>query len=370
MKFKKYSLLILIWFGFNLLSFGQININSKQGNPYWFRPNDVWNVLITSTVELNVKVQAYISKADGNQIYFSESQPFFLKVGANSHTSGTIQTATSQSFDQGLRNWLQINNSLPPGTYRLCYKIICANSDCDGNGSGLIGPDQSFCNTIKIQSPTPLLLNTPNNESRIKDQSPMLTWIPPSPVSSEVSYDLTLTPILDGQSKEEAIQINRPVIIKTGIKNVLLNYPSDLPDLEIGKKYAWQVNAVLFNEIISTSKVWEFEIIADSLKEEKIISQYIKVKTVKNEELIKVENFLKLDYLEENERRSFLKVEIYNEKNKKIVEYDLPVEFGENLLVLDLKNKGLKSGKDYLVKVSNRGKFSKSFKINFNFKYE
>lgn len=370
MKLIKCSLLMFMMIGFHLFSIGQISINLKQGNPYWFRPNDVWNVLVTSTLELNVKIQVYITKADGNQVYFSESQAVHLKVGANSYTSGTVQTSFSQTFDNALKNWLLIHNSLPPGSYKLCYKLICVNPDCDGNGSGTIGPDQIFCSNIKIQTPTPLLLNTPNNESQIKDQTPLLTWIPPSPVSSEVSYSLVLAPILEGQSREEAILINRPIIKKAGIKNVLLNYPQDLPDLEIGQKYAWQVNAELFGEIISTSKVWEFEIIADTLKEKPIISQYIKLKTITENELISVENCLKLDYIEEKERRSFLKVEVFNEKNKKIADYEVPVDFGENLLVIDLKNKGLKTGRDYLVRVSSKNNFSKSFKINFNFKYE
>ncbi len=351
LKSAFFSLFCFILFSFS--SVAQPSVTFKTNNPYRFRIEDAFKTSIFSSGSLSIKIQAEFSRQGLGTIIRAVSAPIELKSGVNSpdFSFGSLEEVTF--FNSDYQSWYLSNQSLPSGRYQVCLKLICLNPDCDGLGAGYIPSDNSFCQYIEIENPTPLLLNTPGNESVIDDPTPLLTWIPPSPVSQDVTYTLTLTEINKEQSREEAILRNRPLIEKSGLKSISLNYPADLPELEMEHKYAWKVDAVLSGQVIATSEVWEFELSPRKQEKKPETIYYIKVREESGKSAVKTVNFLRLDYKEEVNKNAALRIVVRNARGNRVAQFDPAIQFGENLLQIDLRGIGLKSGTEYLAEITS-----------------
>jgi hypothetical protein len=144
-----------------------------------------------------------------------------------------------------------------------------------------------------------------------------------------------------------------------------LPYPPELEDLEVGKQYAWQVEAILGETPVQTSEVWEFEIVEE--EQEVFQMPYVRLKLA-DDQLYKTLNEVKFIYHNYEDQQA-LYYELYTLSGIKL-NVPLPqleAVQGENPYVIDLRSLGLANGEAYTLKVkSKKGEiYSLNFKYHF-----
>src|SRR6185312_11982507 len=84
----------------------------------------------------------------------------------------------------------------------------------------------------------------PENESTIVVTNPVFIWLPPpNSGGTMITYAIRLVKVLSGQTPQEALFQNPPLLNLGGLTNTFLSYPVDAPPLENNGQYAWQVAA-------------------------------------------------------------------------------------------------------------------------------
>ncbi|MHB1279180.1 MAG: hypothetical protein ACYC1Q_12385 [Bacteroidia bacterium] len=347
--------------------FSQMNVMLKPANPYRFQTEDVWNINVISPITTDVIITARVAKQGIGDIFISTSNTVSIKVGANSLSKLLLSSARVEFQNSEIKSWVDAHLSLPPGHYTVCYVVRCAQADCGGAGS--IGPDNQYCSNFAIETPSPLLLSFPANESVIEDKTPLLVWIPPSPVSKEVTYELRLVKVQDEQGRQDAISRNIPIMERAGIEGTSLNFPVDIDPLVEGETYAWEVYANLFGERIARSEVWEFTIGKDTIKKKEDPFNYIKIRQVNPTSIIQVESTLRLDYHEQVSKTTELTIDVLTLDGKHKGSVTKKIVYGENLLDVSLSGMGLKPETEYLVQIKNASGEHFEIKIAYSFSY-
>lgn len=347
-------------------SAAQFNLIQKPVNPFRFGLNNLWDINIVSSTSVEIYLEARIVKNGIGPILTSTSSNIALGVGMNSLGSVNMNSKSLNYLNSDIRSWVETHQTLPPGRYSICYQIKCAMPNCGGTP---IGPDNQQCFEFVLENPSPLLLNFPQDESVINITRPLLTWIPPSPVSNEVTYTLRLVKQQEKQSSQDAIQRNIPVIERSGISGNTLSFPPDVEELEKGQTYAWEVHAVLLNEKIAQSQVWEFTIGKDTIIKKQEYNNYIKIREVNPSSAIVVENILRLDYRELVAKKGSLDIEILSLSGRLKGTISTDVLYGENLLNIPIGDLGLVPNTDYLVRIKNQTGDKFELRITYSFSY-
>lgn len=148
---------------------------------------------------------------------------------------------------------------IPLGAYTACYTLSRATAET-------VEPVITECVRINITPLSPPLLNLPADKAVVETSYPSFSWIPPSPLDMfiDLSYDLTVVELLEGQSPAEAITNNTPLYTRSYLKMPYDNYASSFAPLEKGKAYAWQVTARNGMNYAASTEVWTFNLPADS----------------------------------------------------------------------------------------------------------
>ena len=301
----------------------QINLEFTSVNEYAFNTKEALNLIVTNgtTKPFNVIFNGRIKDANGQTVVEFKSHEATLNLGATIFSPQNISFSETQYFNNDIAEIEASSGSYPSGNYSICVWATCTTPDCNGTGSDNVSHLEPRCIQIHIENPTPLLLATPENESEIESTRPLYTWIPPSPVagSANLNYTMILVELLDGQSKADALTQNRPLIELEGIGNPALMHPSDLPELETGKWYAWQVQAYVGKTPIAKSEQWKFKVKKKEKKETTILVYELK-QEMYNETYIVRTDSLKLKYLEQYNvgQNNHLKFTIIGENGLKI----------------------------------------------------
>jgi hypothetical protein len=256
-----FLLFILLHIGFLK---AQVQVELGPLNEYVFSTKEALNlVLVNNNAKaFPVYVQGKITDASGELVAEFKSAEVFLNIGANIITPMNTSMSDVNFHNSDIAEIEQRSGTYPSGNYQVCVWLTCVTDDCSGAGRNAVGMEQAKCMPVHIENPTPLILATPENDSEIEEKRPLFTWIPPSPVagSSGLNYTMVLVEMLEGQNKADALSQNRPLIEAEGVGNPALIFPSDLPELETGKTYAWQVQAFVGKTPIAKSEQWKFKI--------------------------------------------------------------------------------------------------------------
>lgn len=78
----------------------------------------------------------------------------------------------------------------------------------------------------------------------LSETRPTFRWRPVKNIPKDVTYTLTIVPLPENASPEEAIKKTNPVFTLSGIKETMLTYPKDAAQLDSGKFYVWGVDAM------------------------------------------------------------------------------------------------------------------------------
>jgi hypothetical protein len=335
----------------------QVQVEFGSLNEYIFSTKEALNlVLVNNNAKaFPVFIQGKITDAGGELVAEFKSAEVFLNVGANIITPMNTAMSDVNFHNSDIAEIEQRSGTYPSGNYQVCVWLTCVTDDCSGAGRNAVGMEQAKCMPVHIENPTPLILATPENDSEIEEKRPLFTWIPPSPVagSSGLNYTMVLVEMMEGQNKADALSQNRPLIEAEGVGNPSLIFPSDLPELEPGKTYAWQVQAFVGKTPIAKSEQWKFKVKKDSIDRKKISRDmsYIEIQGQSGAAVFYGVGILKLRHVVRLESGSIkLKVTDAAGKVVRLNQEIFTINPGDNRLDLDLEGSmNFKDGKTYIL---------------------
>lgn len=194
-----------------------------------------------------------------------------LRMGSNAIDRAAFSKAQFLFSDNYYGMTARQSGKFPEGEYEYCFEI-----DLDK----VQWPSTFFenCFLHQLQPLTPLLLINPVDGDESCNTRPDFTWQPPLPMPAEARSRLILTELRDKQDIAEAINFNIPLINQGNIQTNQLMYPSGLPELRQGKKYAWQVIVYSGKTILKRSEIWQYTVKCDEKKEEVSTDSYRELK--------------------------------------------------------------------------------------------
>jgi hypothetical protein len=349
----------------SLVSNAQINIQFNTINEYLFNTKQTLNfsAINPNPKSLEVYFVGKIKDSRNEMVVEFKTQSVILNSGVNMFNPMNLSINDINYFNYDILEIEEKSGTYPYGQYLICLYSICSTSDCSGLSSGAGSVETPICISVNIENPTPLILTHPENESEIEETRPLYTWIPPSPVasSSNLNYTMRLVELLDGQTKADALSMNRPLIEMSGIERPALMHPFDIPELEKGKWYAWQVTAYVGQTEIAKSEQWKFKI---KKEEEKIEKPTFVLLKKDNHVIYNVRKTLNFTYIE-NKVAGILNLEILDLESKSIYKNidTYKAERGENSYSIEIKDLNLHSNKVYTLVVKN--KYNETYVLKF-----
>ncbi|MBO6515025.1 MAG: hypothetical protein JJ975_00560 [Bacteroidia bacterium] len=242
----------------------QVVINPHPINGFQLASKDILNfdIILAGSHSVTVRYEAELSHESSGLVVQFQSRTHSIEPGVNSYNPTSFGISQSRYLNHNLSAIEKSTSFLPPGEYTYCIRLTCMDTEEACKRAFQIEQNYTACGQAHSETITPLLLNTPEDESVVEDLRPNFNWIPPMPFgnSSNLRYTFRLVNMLEGQTAEDAIRRNRAVYERTNLTTISQMFPGQLNDLRRGQRYAWQVSAYIGDVHIGTSDVWEFEI--------------------------------------------------------------------------------------------------------------
>lgn len=252
---------------------------------------------------------------------------------------------------QALRELFERYKKLPEGIYEYCISV---KPDYNPNEST---PGQSYDECVYHKSQDVFLINLidPENDAKIYEYNPMLSWTVNYPFAAELKYRIRVAEIKEGQNTTAAISRNNPVYDEKNLMQMSIIYPVYGKPLRKNQPYAWTVDAYYKGLLLGGAEPWKFTIIEDSLLVAVSTNQsYFDFTAQTGNTKVYGIDTLKLKY-KSYASTDTLKLELVTEDGKQVSfkTTAYPLIPGTNYIDLDFPGKAnLKHLKTYVMKVT------------------
>jgi hypothetical protein len=321
-------------------------------------PDNIFNYTVqytgTAPVEMLVKGVIHYRSSDLGLEYSFRTR---LQPGINSFNSDKL-SPQFQFSSSALKELFLIYKMLPFGTYQYCV-TVGANGGGDGgtNGAG-------DCLYRKSEDQFMISLVDPENDAKLYEYNPVLSWIATYSFSDALTYKLRVAEIKEGQTTASAIARNNPMYAEKGLTQNSMVYPIYAKPLTLNQPYAWTVDAYYKGILLGGAEPWKFTIVEDTtiVVIERDQPHYEFNKHY-GETTLHAIGELKLKYVSEANADSLF-MELFDAENVKVNVTLAPylTQYDDNLFALDLLDK-LKHRKKYSLVVRNIS--GKTFTIPF-----
>lgn len=212
-------------------------------------------------------ISVTVTEESSGELVLSAEYPSFTLPPGLSSLGALRAQAQLQYSTQPLGAYLQANAAFPPGDYLVCYQFAPYSKRTPG--------DNRQCFYNRVFPKTPLLTISPADS--ICQTRPAFAWRG-KVAGAAVQFKVVCVPVNKGQSTEEGLQQNLPVVdqtLRSGQQQ--LPFPATGGALKEGQRYAWQVQEVVGNRVVNLSEPQAF-VVACSEKKEPPKASYAEVK--------------------------------------------------------------------------------------------
>lgn len=304
-------------------------------------------------------------KYRNSPLRFSYSFNTSLHSGTNSFNKNTVGnpnwTFSSSAFKELFFNY----NKLPEGTYEYCVSLSIRSNNPENVTSNVI----DACSYYTVNDIFLINLLEPENNAKIYELYPMLSWVVNYPFASELTYRIRVAELQKGQNPQNAITRNNPVYQENNVLATGITYPVTAKPLQKFQPYVWTVDAYYKGILLGGAEVWKFTIIEDTLL--KVIPKnqpYIELNIENGGAAYYAVGNLKLKYTETEVLSDSLRITLTDDKGTpiKILDTSWGVNRGENHKIISFEdNNKVKHLKEYNLQVRT----SKGRPYTVRFKY-
>jgi hypothetical protein len=194
-----------------------------------------------------------VTDQGGRLLASGRSDPQPIPPGPPTVIADFIDVSGASQHDQSLEDQMRRTGRLPEGENTACVAVTDA-------GGFVLAED---CQTFTIVYPDPPSLIGPLDGEALVSATPTFQWTPLQvPPAFQLTYDVRVSEVLEGQTPLQALVANIPVF-ETTTFGTNFEYPIGAPPLESGKLYAWRVQALDQNGYAASandgrSDVWTF----------------------------------------------------------------------------------------------------------------
>lgn len=351
---------------FSLGAFGQksIIINMAAIDGIDITPDNILNFQVQSTFPTNNATIKGVLHFRGSNMSLSYTFNYTLRPGMNI-ISGDMIRPQWQFSSSALRELFMTYKKLPEGTYEYCVTI-----SPDAKVAGDNPTQNNFDECLYHRSDDVFLINLldPENNAKIHELNPMLSWTVNYPFASELTYRVRVAPIQQGQNPQNAITRNNPVYDENNLMQQSIVYPIYAKPLVVNQPYAWTVDAYFKGILLGGAEDWKFTIVEDSLLARLPVSRsYIDITLEKGNSLFYAEGKLKLKYVLQETRTDTLTLQVVgtDQKEIKLQGNKLAAAYGDNRYEVNLKDScRLRHMSSYklLISSKNGGNYTLPFK--------
>jgi len=275
---------------------------------------------------------------------------YTLQPGLNTIPAGMVHPRFTYSSNS-LKELFELYGKLPQGIYEYCVTVT---PDYQQAEMGHV----EFSECVYHKSEDIFLINLidPENDAKIYEYNPMLSWTVNYPFAAQLTYRLRVAEIKNGQNTVAAITRNNPVFDEKRVPQTSMMYPVYAKPLVKNQPYAWTVDAYYKDLLLGGAEPWKFTIIEDSLLVGIPVNQsYYEFAATNREGTLYAVDTMKLKY------RSFgntdtLMFELADEDGKKVKYKDGKYGLQPGLNYIDLPfetNSALKHLKKYTITITN-----------------
>lgn len=347
----KNLIIILVTVLFHSITIGQnqnIRLDGVYLNTVAFDETDLFNGVqisnITSEIQ-EINLIGILSDQNGRKLIEIHAKGSINEGGSLEN----IEITNSRDFTGVLLDYIKTTGIIPQSLMTFCVKV----SQNSGAFEELCYTQTSFINHQ-------LNLQYPYDKEEINNLRPSLFWTY-SGHTSEVTYNVIVKKKGSSKSNTAGFNFGQPVLSVDRVINTDLDFPAELPDLEEGETYLWQVEAFIQNISLGKTDIWEFKIGEPfDISGLPISKSYIDIDEIVGEPLIYVLGTIKLKIIESKKAGSFsYKIVQESKKNKKakvLGKDELIVNMRENYYDIDLKDKYyLTHKKKYTIEIKRSG---------------
>jgi len=364
-RLKTIQFVFLLHFLFIFSSNAQVTVGYLEPTGNRIRVDDLlrFNLVNASADKQNVYARIIVTDQSGTKVLEGICNQISLDAGSNKVPSNLTFTKVDYNNTR-YREYIYNNRKeLPSGTYKICIIIYKSGTEEEISREEF-DKESEFMN--------PPILVTPFDGEELEVLQPMFSWLPPTPVSPELSvtYKIKIVELLPNQNINDAIAHSTVYLEKEAIPSLRLNYPIEARAFDISKKFAWQIEAYADGVFIGRTDVWQFKFknkTPNNSKSLDIVQSYALVKKSKDQGYYMAINNLKFKFDEEY-NGGLLKVTIYDVHHSVVWSSNgsLVKKLGLNKYQLDLINmKEIANGEYYELEVIN----DKDEKFSLNFRY-
>lgn len=324
-------------------------------------PDNIFGFQVQSPVATNAQIKGTLRYRGSNRV-ISYNFSYPLRQGMNQITGDMIHP-NWQFSSSALQELFLDYKKLPEGTYEYCVTVTLTSKL---NGEALTGASDEQCLYHKSEDLFLINLADPENNAKIHEYNPMLSWIVNYPFASALTYRIRVAEIKQGQNPQNAVTRNNPVYDESGIVGNTITYPVYAKPLQVNQPYAWTVDAYFRGILLGGAEFWKFTIVEDSLlKAVPPVQAYYDFEKHNNDSKIFAVGTLKLKY-ESKAFKDTLKCKLFDEHRNaiKFPQSTIALLQGENKIDINFDStNNLKHEKSYYLQVST--KQDKTYTISF-----
>ncbi len=255
-----------------------------------------------------------------------------LQPGVNTIDAHLVHPTWTYS-QSALRELFVNYNTLPAGTYQYCIQVLPKNIIGETDPGNMV----EDCVYHKNQELFLINLIEPENNAKIYEHNPVLTWVANYSFSNELTYKIRVAEIKKGQNTENAITRNNPVYQESNLQQNTLIYPVSAKQLDTYQPYAWTVDAYYHGILLGGAEPWKFTIIEDSLNQSiPKTTNDIDIRLENGSSVLWAIGSLKLKYVLEEFKSEQLQFKLMKgEKEIKLQQKEMKVVYGDNRFEID-----------------------------------
>jgi hypothetical protein len=279
----KYILLIIIaLLAQNIYSqAGKVVIRLKKPPPNVFFTEDMFKLTIINPTQETYRVYLHGRSTEAiiGLIIDASCNTFELPPGTKIVQTSDVGKVTINEKNEKYKDVITRMGQLPTGNYDICVDVVNAST------GDVLGTD---CVTQEVMLVSQVMLVYPGDKQKFRSQQkPMavvdrrtnsgiitqedddqdilaknliFTWMPPVPIANgqTVSYKIKITEMFGMQSGYDAMQSNPLFYSSINIRTTSYQYPVAARQFKDGMNYAWQVEAYLDGNLLSSSEIYDF----------------------------------------------------------------------------------------------------------------
>ena len=191
---------------------------------------DLWKATVISDTGCDASFEGWVFEAAHGQVFHATTMPFPLTRGTKVYRYRDVRIDQTQTAP-GYEAFVTRSGGLPQGNYS--FRLVLRP----------FGVGDSFRFEVKPVGPPRLI--SPTDGAKLGEEYPDFIWTAPANSRGGVTYRLRIVEVEPGQTKEEALLSNPPLLEQSDIRAMQFRYPLARRQLERNRQYAWRVEAVL-----------------------------------------------------------------------------------------------------------------------------